>query len=424
MPNWFRKPQARSFELPGVSISDPASLAYLGYGTMNWTGEPVNEMTALTLSAFYRGVMLISGAMATLPMPTYRDVGNGVQEQIGSFLDNPAGPNSLTPFQWKEMVSLHIIIHGETFLRHLYGGSDQIVGLEPVHPRAVSVEWATTTPEGRPCPDGKLYRVSTCDGQSLVLTSDDITHVMGPNTNGLRGISLMNVARNSLGMGVASEKAAAKQFVNGAMIAGVLVPGPGEDLSIPDIDAIKQDINQNVLGTNNAGGIPIVNRILQFQPWAMTNADAEFLASRSFQIEEVARWLGIPPFLLMQLDKATSWGTGIAEQNKNLAQYVLNVLAKRITEKLSELLPAPRHVEFDFTELLEGSATEKSNLLLTQVNGGIRTPNEARAELNLPPVEGGDELRVPSGVMLQATLMAQTDAIETNTQAPVVGTEI
>lgn len=394
------------------SISSPAAAAFFSLGT-NYSGEAVSETTALNLSAVWRAVNLISGTMASLPLITYRQRTDGDEEEVGSFLDNPAGPDGCTPFEWKETVFLHLALHGEAFLMHIYGGAGQIVGLYPIHPYSVQVEWADGVPENR------LYRISMMDGTQQVLTSRDLTHVVGPCTDGLRGMSPLTMGRNSIGMGLAGERSAATMFRNGALVAGVLTPGADEDLSVADVEAIQQDLRQHVFGTANANTVPIVNRVLQFQPWAMTNSDAQFLESRQFQIEEISRWFGIPPFLLMQLDKSTSWGTGIAEQNKNLVQYVLAPLAERLCSRLSRLLPAPRYVAFDFAELESGSATDLSNLLLSQVNGGLITANEARAKLKLPPVDGGDALRIPSGVMLSDQLTAAAEIAQNEAEAPV-----
>src|SRR5690606_5390108 len=111
----------------------------------------------------------------------------------------------------------------------------------------------------------------------------------------------------------------------------------------------------------------------------------------------VARWFGMPLHMLMVSGATSNLGTGIAEQNKNLSQYVLVPWGKRLTARLSRLLrDAGTFVEFDFAGLEAGSAKDSSDLLLAQTNGGLRTPNEARRILNLPPIEGGDLLRVPS----------------------------
>lgn len=394
----------------GESLSDPATAVLLG-GVGNYSGEYVGEGSAISLSAVYRGINLIASAAGALPLKTYRELDDGARQREKSWCDDPSGPDSLlTPFQWKEMILLHCLLNGEACLLHVRNAATALVGAIPVHPSAVAV-YANPYVRG-----GEEYVVSLPDGPTLNLTpygntAEDpgMTRIVGPRTRGLRGWGLLRVAGTSLGIGLAAERATARMFRDGALVQGVLTPAAGEDLSTEDAEAIRTDLDRHLFGNANAGTIPLVNRVLEFNSWQMNNVDAQFMENRQFQIEEIARWLGVPPFLLMQLDKQTSWGTGIAEQNKNLAQYVLTPWCKRIEEHLSRLLPSPRWVEFDMAGLLAGSATEESSLLLTEINGGLRTLNEARRIKNLPPLPGGDQLRIPSGVMLQAQLEASAD---------------
>lgn len=423
MPYWDLLPESESrvhnvTALPMESrktwpLTDSATAVLFGGGGENYTGEYVNEGSALSLTAVFRAVSLISQGIAALPLKSYTTDADDQRKRVTSFLDNPAGPDSMTPFEWKETVLLHLVLHGDAFLYHVYTDGGALVGLTPVHPLAVTVETDWHEPEG------KVFWVSTEGGGQERLTTREMTHIVGPHSDGLRGWSFLSIGRNALGIGLAAERSAAGMFRNGAQIAGVLTPAAGEDISDAEARTISADLDQNLYGRANAGRIPLVNRILEFHPWQMTNMDAQWLESRKFQIEEVSRLTGVPPFLLFELEKTTSWGTGISEQNTNLAQYVFLPWCKRISERLSRLIPGgPRFCEFDFAGLEAGSQAQVSALLMGEVNGGIRTLNEARRILNLAPVAGGDELRIPSGVMLQAQLeasaaqtVAETDAV-------------
>lgn len=405
-------------ESRSLSLSNPATARLLGdWGGHNYSGESVNETSALSLSSYYRAVSLVSQAIAALPLKTYRTTtaagGAETRERVSSFLDNPAGPDSLTPFEWKERVVLHLLVHGNAYLYHLYSDAGMLVGLYPIHPRAVEVvEDATMA-------GGKYFLLDTLDGRREEVSTLELTHVLGPITDGLVGYSPLTVGRNSLGTGLAADRSAAEMFSAGAPVNGAFVPRAGEQISGQDIDDIVEDLDEHLYGRSRRGRIPILNRVLEYVDWQMTNSDAQWMEARAFNIEEVSRWTGVPPFLLMQLDKQTSWGTGIAEQNKNLSQFVLLSWCKRITEHLSRLLAAPRHVEFDMAGLEAGSAAEEIALVMSQVNGGFLTLNEGRRIRNLSPLEGGDVLRVPSGVMLQTQLEAQVNAAETVAAAPL-----
>jgi HK97 family phage portal protein len=118
----------------------------------------------------------------------------------------------------------------------------------------------------------------------------------------------------------------------------------------------------------------------------MTAQQAQFLESRQFQIEEISRWTGVPPHLLMQTDKQTSWGTGVDEQNRGLSKFVLGHWAQRFEQRASRLLARPRWCEFDFAGLERPNFAVEIDLLIKQVAAGILTLNEAREIRNLPPL--------------------------------------
>ncbi len=397
---------------------DPAFAAILG-GGYTYSNVIVTEQTALGLSALYRAVNVIAGTLATLPLKTYRTLPNGERERVASFLDSPAGPDSVTAFEWKETVALHLVLHGEAFLLHVYNNGGALIGLHPIHPQAVHVERASGLPEN------KLFKVSLENGSQVTLTAKDLTHVVGPSTDGLRGMGLLQVARNSLGLGQSAERAAAQLWGRGALVQGIITPADGEELTQEEAVSIKANLDSALFGQDNAGGMPIINRILKVQPWQLNAEELQFLQSRVFQVEEISRWTGVPPHLLMQTDKQSSWGTGIAEQNRALGRFVLLPWCSRLTERLSRLLPQPRFCEFDFKGLEAGTPESEINLLLAQVNGGLITLNEARRIQNLPPLDDptADQLRIPSGVMLGAQLMAGTTPAETPNNSPAAGQE-
>jgi HK97 family phage portal protein len=133
----------------------------------------------------------------------------------------------------------------------------------------------------------------------------------------------------------------------------------------------------------------------------MTAADAQFLESRTFSVDEVGRWFGVPPHLLGLTEKATSWGQGIAEQNRGLARYTLQPWTSRIEQRLTRLISDPkRRAEFDYSTFVKPSPEDDANLTIAQVNAGILTLNEGRKRQNLPPLPadtGADLPRVPAG---------------------------
>jgi HK97 family phage portal protein len=362
------------------SVSDPAIVELLGLGSPNLAGVAVGESSVLGLAAVYRAVSLIAGTIASLPMRTIETNKDGHTERARSFLDTPGGPTGPTPFEWKEQVLVHLLLHGNAYCAHIYGGAGQIVGLLPVHPLAVTVEMQ---------PDGsRLFTVSLADGTRRVFNSAQLTHIPALSTDGVAGLSPIAVARNVFGTSLAGDRAAARMFSNGAMISGLVTPE--EDLTEDEAKTIKDSLRQKIQGGNNSGDIAVINRKLRFEKWSMSAEDAQFLQSRAFQVEEIARFYGVPPHLLMQTEKQTSWGTGVQEQNRGLARYTLEPWTTRIQERLSRLLTGGRKCEFDYSAFVQPDPETEISLLIQQVEAGLLTINEARKIRNLPPLPGGD----------------------------------
>lgn len=391
---WWRRWFGRQERSATYSISDPQlAKLFAAAWAPNHSGVEVTEASALTLSAVFRAVALISGTVASLPMQTIRQTPVG-RMQIGSFLDDPGGRHGPTAFGWKETTLCHLVLHGDAFLAHVVNGLGAVVGLEPIHPLCVSVRWATRRErESGDVVGLKVYTATLLDGTRMDFDARTMTQISYLSLDGLRGLSPIAIARNSLGTAIAGDRAAAKLFNHGGLMGGLVTP-MDDDLEAEEARAIQAEINRDMSGWENAAKIPVVNRRLQFQPWTINAEDLQFLQSRQFQIEEIARWFGVPPHLLMQTEKQTSWGQGVESQNRAMGRTVLLPWTIRIEEALSRLLPRPQSVRFDFAGLERPTPEAESALLIAQTTAGIRTLNEARHALNLPPLPGGDVLRI------------------------------
>jgi HK97 family phage portal protein len=390
MATWARG-RLSTFRASLISISDPRIGRLFGYSGPSYAGVEVGEGSALGLSAVWRAVNLISRTLAQLPMRTIRDTGDGMRQRMTSFLDDPGKPIGLTAFDWKALVFAHLLLHGNAYLKHIYGGAGQLLGLQPLHPLCVSVRLPLRDDAVQPV-GGKWFDVTLLDGTRETHDAATLTHVLGFSVDGIIGLSPITIARNSLGTAIAGDRAAATMFSTGATVAGMVTPDE-DDAGWSDSKDIKAQIDSSMTGWDNAGGIAVINRRLKFTQFSLSAVDAQFLQSRQFSIEEVARIFGVPPFELMQTDKQTSWGTGIESQQRGLGRTTLAPWATGLEQALSRLLPNPRFVEFDFAGLERPTPEQEIDLLIKQVDAGLLTLNEARAIRNLPPVEGGDTVR-------------------------------
>lgn len=386
---WQRRARAEPRnELP----SDPFSVSFL---QMLGIGSPSDRLVtapmAMSVSAVFRAVSLVAGTLGTLPLRTLAPARDGTQQRAASFLDNP-GLDVHTPYEWKELVGVCLLLHGAAPCQHIYNNNGALAGLNLLQPTAVRAERAPDRPGGR------LFTVTLDDGEQLEMDATRLTYIPGLSLDGLKGASPLTLARLGISAAIAGERAAYQQFTSGAMVAGLVTP-EDEDLDPDEAKTVKETVNAAVTGPENAGAIAVINRRLKFQPWSLSAVDAQFLQSREFQIEEVGRWFGVPAHLLGHTVKSTSWGQGIQEQNRGLARHTLQPLTTRIEQRLSRLIPGSRKVEFDYAQLLAPSPEDEIRLLLEQLNGGAITPNEMRRIRNLPPLPGAenDRLRLPAG---------------------------
>jgi phage portal protein BeeE len=368
----MRWPWSRGVEQPNalISINDPALAALLTPGgTVDLAGVHLGEKSALGLSALFRGVSLISGTLASLLLRTMTTDANGSPKPVPSIFDDPDGPDGQTPFEWKETLFAHLVIHGKAGALKVRNEAGGLARLPLVHPTSFAVELPTygdyqlgNLPAG-----GLWFRVQLADGTQKRMDADEFWYVP------------------ALAMAIAGDRAAAKMFSSGALISGIATPmDEGIDLS-DDIPEIRRQINNSVSGYENAGAIALVNRRLQFTPWTMTAQQAQFIESRAFQIEEISRWTGVPPHLLMQTDKQTSWGTGVDEQNRGLSKFVLGHWASRVEQRGSRLLARPRWCEFDFATLERPNFETNVGLVLQQIDKGLISADYGRKLLNIPP---------------------------------------
>lgn len=375
------------------SIADPAFASVLGL--TSYTGEIVNECRALNISAMYRAVSLVAGSIGTLPLRSIQTSANGIKTKKPSWLDNPYAPINDddfyqgTQYEWVETLVAHLVLHGNAFLWLHRDGAGQVQGAYPIHPSFVKVE------VDKDAPGERLYHVHQDNGGELVVGINEVLHIPGLSFDGIRGYSLVELARNSLGIALAGEKSAGTVMKNGPQHTVLITPN--DDLKEEEADTIVTSVQGAMAGADNAGKMVLINRALTLSPFTMTYADAQFLETRVFQIEEISRWTGVPPHLLGLTEKQSSWGQGVKEQNLGLSRYVLNTYTTRIEQRLTRLLGPKVEAEFDYSGFFRPAPEDEITSVIAQMNGGLLTPNEARAIRNLPPVEGGDVLRTPAG---------------------------
>jgi HK97 family phage portal protein len=390
-------------KIPGlaydVSITDPAFAAMLNMG--GFALGAYGAYQALQNPAFFRGVSLISGTIASLPLRTYRNIDTDSddddRELAKSFLDlTPSGPGGLTPFAWKRQIVTHMVAEGECGLQHIHSQMGPLVGLWPVSPQSYTVR----IEGGR-----RIFKVVHANGQTMDYGADCdnaiegrcMTQILSLSLDGIHGISPVVLFQRGIQLAQAQDIAAMRTMTNG-FLARALVSAKDEDIDSDDMKQIQIDIDTKLSGPDTSNKLLMVNRRLEVKELSRSLVDMQFMEGRRFSREEAALMLGLPIYML-EPSKQTSWGTGISEQNLGLQKYTFMPITSAIEEAISPVLkPSPKFCEFDYKGLLQGTPEVEIKLILEQLTAGIMSEEEARDLLGLGSKDPADTFREPTPV--------------------------
>jgi len=370
-------------ENPRYPLTAPELVAWLGQAGETDSGITVSPERSVQVTAVYRAVSLIAGAAAALPLKVFR---SGRRSEVRVPLLERPHPD-LTDFELWEYVYVSLLLWGNAYLEKRRDGLGRVVELWPINPATVTVRRGALTEAN---PSGKEFVIG-----GKTLTPYDILHIPGLSYDGLVGLSPIQVARQALGLSIAAESLGARLFASGSLLSGVLQT----DQKLPEEAArrIKTAWQQKVAGLQRAHEIVVLDAGLKFQPISIPPEDAQFLETRKFQVQEIARLFGVPPHLLMDLDGSTSWGTGIEQQTIGFVIYTLRPWLTRVERRVtvSDLIPARAYAEYVVEGLLRGDTQQRYQAYATARQWGWMTINEIRERENLEPVEGGDQLISP-----------------------------
>jgi HK97 family phage portal protein len=373
--------ERRSIENPAVPLTSQTLVDFLDPGSNNDSGVAVNETTALAMPAVWRAVNLIAGTAATLPLKTYR---NGTKERaVVRLLENPHP--DMPPNELWELSYAHRLLWGNSYFRKVRNAAGNLVWLLPIDPGAVKVGRTKRDPDMM---SGKVYEVAAEGGQKVAWTDYEVLHIPGFGYDGVCGVSPIRLARQSIGLALAAEKTGAKLFGSGNMMSGILQTE--QRLDNEQADRIKSRWRQSVQGLANSHDIAVIGSGAKFQPVTMPNSDAQFLESRRFQVSEIARWFGIPPHMLFDVEKTTSWGTGIEQQSIGFVVFTLRQWLVRTEQRVTrEATPPGVYAEYAVEGLLRGDSAARAAFYKTMREIGAFNVDQVLALENLPPLPDG-----------------------------------
>lgn len=383
----------RGYQLGNMLSSDPGIAGWLGASSVTSTGLHVTDSNVLTYSAVWSAVTLIASQIGNLPLMFYRKLPNGGKDKWETnnlYRLVHDRPNPITSaFIFRETLQAHVLLWGNAYAEIQRNGAGRPTALWPLTPDRVTpfIDRGTLR-----------YRVIE-DGQAdSYVESADMLHIPGHGWNGICGYSLVQKMRESVGVGLAAEKFGATFFGNGATFGGVIAsPNPRPT----DERVIKNDreaLNARHQGVDRAHKLLLLYGGAKYEAMGIAPNEAQFLETRQFQVDEVARWFNVPPHKLKQLARAT-YDT-VEHQN---IEYYVDCLApwlERWEQELCEKLISPlersqQTIEFSADGLLRGDIASRGDAYAKRFNTGSITPNDIRLKENENPIDGGDEAYVP-----------------------------
>ncbi|TRZ66388.1 MAG: phage portal protein [Comamonadaceae bacterium] len=371
------------------------------------SGMRVSPDSALRLAAVYACVRVLSESMASLPLVIYQRRADGGKDKVTDhwlYRLLAKRPNRFqNPFEWREMLQGHLALRGNAYNQIITNAKGEVVELMPLHPDRIQLELL---------PSGEYrYRFTDRFGTESILPRGEVWHLRGLSSDGLMGMSPIELARENLGMALAAQDYGARFFANDAKPTGGWIEFPG---SFKDSEAKKvfRESYQQAQSGANRGKVLVLENGMKFHEVGVTNKDAQFLELRKFQITDVARLFRVPPHMIGDLDRATF--SNIEQQSLEFVMHTMTPWAERWEASIeSELLLEGDdiEVEFDFANLMRGDAASRASYYQSGIQNGWLTRNEARIAENLNPLEGLDEPLRPLNMVEEST--AEDVALDT-----------
>ncbi len=367
------------------------------------SGKTVNEFTAMQTTAVYSCVRILAEAIASLPLHVYRYKENGKERvynhHLYHILHNE--PNTeMSSFVFRETLMSHLLIWGNAYAQIIRDGAGRVVALYPLLPNKMTVSRDK---------NGEIYYIYTTtsdenpnfkDYGSVVLRKQDVLHIPGLGFDGLVGYSPIAMAKNAVGMTIATEEYGASFFANGANPGGVL-EHPGV---LKDPKKVRDSWNEVYRGTANAHKIAVLEEGMKYQQIGIPPEEAQFLETRKFQINEIARLYRIPPHMVGDLEKSSF--SNIEQQSLEFVKYTLDPWVIRWEQAMQRSLLLPKEkqeffIRLNVDGLLRGDYQSRMNGYSVARQNGWLSANDIREmeDMNPIPDEEGGNLYLINGNM-------------------------
>jgi HK97 family phage portal protein len=382
------------------------------------SGKAVTERTAMQMTAVYSCVRILAEAVAGLPLNLYHYLPGGGKEKsydhpLYRLLHDEPNPE-MSSFVFRETLMTHLLLWGNAYAQIIRNGKGEVVALYPLMPNKMTVDRDK---------DGRLYysynhsseESPTLEGSTVILRPSDVLHIPGLGFDGLVGYSPIAMAKNAIGMAIACEEYGAKFFANGAAPGGVL-EHPG---TIKDPQRVRESWQSTFGGSGNSNKIAVLEEGMKYTPIGISPEQAQFLETRKFQINEIARIFRVPPHMVGDLEKSSF--SNIEQQSLEFVKYTLDPWVIRWEQSIMRtLLSADEKkqyfVKFNLEGLLRGDYASRMSGYAVGIQNGFMSPNDVRnlENMDLIPDELGGNRYLCNGNMVDIANAGRWNAPDEN----------
>jgi HK97 family phage portal protein len=367
---------------PSQSTDDPTNwLIRALSGGKTKAGVMVSEFTAMQFSAVYNAVGLIADSLAQLPLGVYQKTSNGTKEVLTHPLSDALSlkPNAYqSSFNWRQTYMHHTLLWGNGYSEIERNNAGQAIGCWPLLPDRTYPMWSTTA-----APQSSLVYMTTIGGSHFELDPNNVMHVKAIGFDGYIGYSPLTICRQAIGLGLAMEQFGAQFFANDAKSGGFLMH-PGKVGTEGEKNLTKSMGADGQGGLDNAHRIKVLEEGMKFIPTTIPPEDAQFLGSRSFQVEEIARIYRVPLVLMNSHERTSALGSSVEQLLLAFVLWTLQPWLEASEQEMNWKLftVAERAkglgIRFNLAALMRGDMATRSKYLQTLWQCAAISSNEIR----------------------------------------------
>ena len=392
--NTIKQLWSKLIRSPVENSTIPTNRFYFGNSS---AGKNVNERSAMQMTAVYACVRILAESVASLPLHLYSSNEDGNKEKAKEhplyFLLHDEPNPEMTSFIFRETLMTHLLLWGNAYAQIIRNGKGEVISIYPLMPNKMKVKRGSQSKE-------IIYEYYHEDGK-VDLTDFDVLHIPGLGFDGLMGYSPIAMAKNAIGVALATEEYGAKFFANGAQPGGVL-EHPG---TIKDPERVRNSWSQSFGGSSNSNKIAVLEEGMKYTPISISPEQAQFLETRKFQINEIARIFRVPPHMVGDLEKSSF--SNIEQQSLEFVKYTLDPWVLRWEQAMNRALIPKKNkqtyfISFNVDGLLRGDYESRMNGYATARQNGWMSANDIRTLENLDLIskEDGGDLYLVNGNML------------------------